>query len=138
MHKFFCTFNNLTQRYELSYSRNSFSGILSAKAPSQTETTLLGEIKSILQELYFNVVLFKETENTEVRLNILDETELLISNLYYSLFASPLELPQQEKTTTENKLSKALELVGKLEKIINIPEYNRLVTIIRNNISSLL
>lgn len=138
MHKFFCNFNPLTQRYELSQARNSFGGMFNVKASSQNENTLLGEIKTLLQELYIKIVLVKEKETVEEKLNILDETELLISNLYYSFFASPLELPANNIVSSGNELSTALEIVGKLEKIVNIPEYNRLVSIIRNNILSLL
>lgn len=138
MHKFFCNFNPLTQKYELSQVRNNVRGLFSSKVTSQAESNLMSDIKSLLQELYVNIVLVKEKESNEGRLNTLDETELLISNLYYSFFASPLELPQQNMTATGSELAKALELVGRLEKLINIPEYNRLASIIRNNISSLL
>lgn len=136
MHKFFCNFNNLTQRYEISNVKHG-SMLFTAKI-SQAENTLLNEIKSLLQELYKNIVLVKEKEKVENRLNILDETELLISNLYFSFFASPLELPQHDQSTTGNELSLALDIIGKLEKIINIPEYNRIISIIRNNLSSLM
>ena len=138
MHKFFCSFNQFTQKYELTQSKPNNNWLFGARINAQTENTLLGEIKSLLQEIYFNIVLVKEKETNENRLNLLDETELLISNLYYSLFASPLELPERGKSTTGTELPQTLELVGKLEKAINIPEYNRIATIIRNNISSLI
>ena len=137
MHKFFCNFNTLTQRYELSSSRSSLSGIFSSRVGAQAENNLLSEIKALLQDLYTNVVLIKEGESDEARLGVLEETELLISNLFYSLFASPLELPEHGRATNGKELSSAIEIVGQLEKTINIPEYNRLCTIIRNNLTSL-
>ena len=137
MHKFFCNFNELTQKYELSQNKNSFISIFN-NVDNQAQNTLLTEIKSLLQELYQLIILVKEKETADNRLSILDETELLISNLYYSLFASPLELPPQNLTISGNELPKALQIVGNLEKLINIPEYIRLASIIINNISFLL
>ncbi len=138
MHKFFCNFNSLTQRYELSGTRSSIGGLFAPRVGTQAENNLLEEIKRLLQELYKNIVLIKEKETDETRLQILEETELLISNLYYSLFASPLELPEQGSHASGKELTSAIEIVGKLEKNINIPEYNRLCLIIRNNLNSLL
>ena len=80
----------------------------------------------------------KESEKNEDKLNRLDETELMVSNLYYSLFASPLELADNKQTQNKNALQKSLELVNNLEKNINIPEYNRLVTLIKNNLQLLI
>ena len=137
MHKFFCNYNNLTERYELTVDR-SYGKRFGVRINAQAENTLLGEIKSLLQELYINIVLAKEKETAENKLNTLDETELLISNLFYSFFASPLELPAKGRTTTGTELARALEIISQLEKIINIPEYNRIASIIRNNISSII
>ena len=138
MHKFFCNFNTLTQRYELSQNRSAIGGIFSSRVGSQAENNLLNEIKALLQELYKNIVIIKEKEENEERLNLLEETELLISNLYYSLFASPLDLPEKQEVSAGNELAKAIEVAKKLQKSINIPEYNRLCVIIGNNLSSLL
>ena len=131
MHKFFCNYNRLTERYELSLAKNSF---FANKVSSLAENTLLPQIKNDIQNLYENVVLLKDNEQDENRLNILDETELLISNLYYSLFASPLELANEKEHNSSKVLQNSLELITQLEKNINIPEYNRLVTLIKNNI----
>ncbi len=138
MHKFFCNFNTLTQRYELSQNRSAIGGIFSPRVGTQAENNLLNEIKALLQELYKNIVIIKEKEENEERLNLLEETELLISNLYYSLFASPLDLPEKQEVSAGNELAKAIEVAKKLQKSINIPEYNRLCVIIGNNLSSLL
>ena len=67
---------------------------------------------------------------------LLDKTELMISNLYYSLFASPLELPDNEQNINEikNLVQKSITLINKIESEINIPEYNRLANLIKNNL----
>ena len=133
MHKFFCSYNNLTERYELSKTQ----GIVFGKVNVQAENVLLGEVKKNMQSLYNLTALLKENEKEEKRLEILDETELLLSNLYYSLFASPFELLGEKRTLTGNELKEALNLALLLESKINIPEYNRLITLIKNNISRL-
>lgn len=134
MHKFFCNYNNLTEKYELSLSKNN---LFSNKATMQAENTLLPQIRSDIQALYENIVLLKESEKDENKLNRLDETELMVSNLYYSLFASPLELANNKSTENNQILLHSLEIVNSLEKNINIPEYNRLVTLIKNNLQLL-
>ena len=96
MHKFFCNYNILTQKYELTNMRG-----FKSMTTIQAENTLLPEIKQTIQQLYENIVLIKEEEKDEERLNLLDETELMISNLYYSLFATPLELIEEKPTTKE-------------------------------------
>ena len=90
MHKFFCNYNNLTGKYELSQSK---SNLFSNRAYMQAENTLLPQIKQDIQALYENIVMLKEKETNENRLNRLDETELMVSNLYYSLFAAVPILP---------------------------------------------
>ena len=135
MHKFFCNFNNLTGKYELSLARGNF---FSNKAMVQAENTLLPQIRNDLQALYENIILLKESESVEDRLNILDETELMISNLYYSLFASPLELAQEKQNTNEQILQNSIMLLNSLEKNINIPEYNRQIMLIKNNLELLI
>ena len=131
MHKFFCNYNNLTEKYELSLSRNNF---FFNKSMVQAENTLLPQIKNDIQSLYENIVLLKENEKDEDKLNCLDETELMISNLYYSLFASPLELIEHKTFEQEKTLQYSLQLANQLEKNINIPEYNRLISLIKNNL----
>ena len=100
----------------------------------QAENTLLPQIKNDIQSLYENIVLLKENEKDEDKLNCLDETELMISNLYYSLFASPLELIEHKTFEQEKTLQYSLQLANQLEKNINIPEYNRLISLIKNNL----
>ena len=138
MHKFFCSYNQFTQKYELSSNKPNNSWLFSTKINTQAQNTILSEIKELLQELYTNIVLIKEKENDNNKLNVLDETELLISNLYYSFFASPLELPNQEKSSNGKELQTIIETVNKLDKLINIPEYNRILLLIRNNINSII
>ena len=132
MHKFFYNYNTLTERYELSLNKGL---IFNARSMSTANTTLLKNIQDNLQKLYQAIVSAKERETDEERLKIFDETELMISNLYYSLFASPLELvsTSAEENNT-NYLNIALSLITALEQEINIPEYNRLATLIKNNI----
>ena len=101
----------------------------------QAENTLLPKIREDIQSLYECIVLLKEKETGEEKLNLFDETELMISNLYYSLFASPLELT--ENTKTECSISKCLIIIGELLKEINIPEYNRLCSLIKINLENL-
>ena len=64
----------------------------------------------------------------------------MISNLYYSLFASPLELVGNinNESSIKNLFTKAIEIASFLEKKINIPEYNRLSSIIKNNFQNIL
>lgn len=133
MHKFFCNYNNLTESYELSQFRNMG---LNRSAIIQAENTLLPQIQQTIQSLYENVVLLKEKESDENRLRILDETELMISNLFYSLFTSPLELVDDKKQSSGNAQT-SLQLINELIKMINIPEYNRLCILIKNNLESL-
>ncbi len=133
MHKFFCNYNNLTESYELSQFRNMG---LNRSAIIQAENTLLPQIQQTIQSLYENVVLLKEKESDENKLRILDETELMISNLFYSLFTSPLELVDDKKQSSGNAQT-SLQLINELIKMINIPEYNRLCILIKNNLESL-
>lgn len=134
MHKFFCNYNNLTEKYELSLSKNN---LFSSKSNIQAENTLLPQIKSDIQQLYENIVMLKDLETDENKLNRLDETELMVSNLYYSFFASPLELANDKSNQKEGILLNSLEVINSLEKNINIPEYNRLIVLIKNNLQLL-
>ena len=133
MHKFFCSYNKFTERYELTKSQ----GVLSPRVNTQAESSLLKQIKDNIQKLYELIVLLKENEKDEQKLLKLDESELLISNLYYSLFASPLELSEEKKSLSGNELAQAINLVSLLERDINIPEYNRMAMLIKNNLTSL-
>ena len=133
MHKFFCNFNHLTQRYELSPMRGM---AIRNNATIQAENTLLPEIRQNIQDLYEFIVLIKENEKNEDKLNILDDTELLISNLYYSIFSSPLELVEENKKSGAT-IDDCRRLVNNLLRLINIPEYSRLCQLIKNNLDTL-
>lgn len=133
MHKFFLNYNNLTEKYELSLYKGNF---FNNKINIQAEKTLLPEIQKDIQNLYETVVSIKEIIKDEDNLLILDKTELMISNLYYSIFASPLELVDKEISPNKIKeyLQNALSVITKIESEINIPEYNRLASLIKNNL----
>lgn len=137
MHKFFCNYNSLTEKYELSLNRNM---LFSPRINVMAENTLLPEIKKLLQEIYDNLLLLKENITNEEQLKTLDNNELLLSNLYYSLFASPLELnsPSQMQGTIKDILSNTIGKVSSLIEKINIPEYNRLASLMLNNFQNIL
>ena len=134
MHKFFCNYNSLTERYELGVTRNMmFNNRINVLA----ENTLLPEIKALLQELYENTLALKGLLTDEKQLKILDESELLMSNLYYSLFASPLELVESSGEA-KTLLARNVEIASELEAKINIPEYSRSAMIIKNNFQNII
>lgn len=136
MHKFFCNYNNLTERYELSLNNRS---PFSLKINVLVERTLLPEIKELLQGVYDNTTLLKSQMGDEDSLKMLDNAELLVANLYYSLFASPLELNDPPRTITNRELlTETIEKLSLLGEKINIPEYNRSVEIIKNTFQNLL
>ena len=137
MHKFFCNYNSLTEKYELSLNRNM---LFSPRINVMAENTLLPEIKKLLQEIYDNILLLKENITNEEQLKTLDNNELLLSNLYYSLFASPLELnsPLGMQGTIKDILSNTIGKVSSLIEKINIPEYNRLASLMLNNFQNIL
>lgn len=136
MHKFFCNYNNLTERYELSLNNRS---PFSLKINVLAERTLLPEIKELLQGVYDNTTLLKSQMGDEDSLKMLDNAELLVANLYYSLFASPLELNDTPRTITNRELlTETIEKLSLLGEKINIPEYNRSVEIIKNTFQNLL
>ena len=137
MHKFFCNYNSLTEKYELSLNRNM---LFSPRINVMAENTLLPEIKKLLQEIYDNILLLKENITNEEQLKTLDNNELLLSNLYYSLFASPLELnsPSQMQGTIKDILSNTIGKVSSLIEKINISEYNRLASLMLNNFQNIL
>ena len=136
MHKFFCNYNNLTERYELSLNNRS---PFSLKINVLAERTLLPEIKELLQGVYDNTTLLKSQMGDEDSLKMLDNGELLVANLYYSLFASQLELNDTPRTITNRELlTETIEKLSLLGEKINIPEYNRSVEIIKNIFQNLL
>ncbi len=138
MHKFFCNYNNLTEKYELSLNKNM---LFNQKINVLAENTLLPEIKNLLQQIYDNTIILKESIVDEDKLKILDENELLISNLFYSLFASPLNIDStsyDKQVDNKNILVKCVEETSELEAKINIPECNRLCILLKNNYQNLL
>lgn len=137
MHKFFCNYNSLTEKYELSLNKNM---LFNQKINVLAENTLLPEIKNTLQQLYDNTILLKEKISEDEKLKILDESELLISNLYYSLFSSPLNIDENTDNQADIKtiLVKCVEETSELEAKVNIPEYNRLCMLLKNNFQNLL
>lgn len=134
MHKFFCNYNILTEKYELTQAK----GLMLGKVTSMAENTLLPKIKELMQDLYFTLTSLKEIEQEQTRQEELDQNELLLSNLFYSLFASPLELKENEKQTDNKALyQKAILLASEIEKLINIPEYNRSIGIIKSSLQNI-
>lgn len=134
MHKFFCNYNLLTEKYELTLSK----GLMLGKVSSMAENTLLPKIRTLMQDLYESITFLKEMDSNEENLETLSQTELLLSNLFYSLFTSPLEL-KEDKQNGEMKAmyQKAILTAGEIEKLINIPEYNRTIGIIKNNLQNI-
>lgn len=134
MHKFFCNYNNLTERQELGLGR----GLVLNKVASMAENTLLPEIKSLMQELYTLLTQIKEVDKTESRQDSLDQSELLLSNLFYSLFASPLDIQENSSQDEVKSLyQRGILLTSEIEKLINIPEYNRTIGIIKSNLQNI-
>ena len=62
MHKFFCNYNDLTQRYELNKTQNF---LFNRRIEVQKENNLLGQIKANLQALYDLIGAIKEGKNEE-------------------------------------------------------------------------
>ena len=138
MHKFFCIYNHLTEKYELSNSRVY---TVNSRAKVLAENTLLPNIQKSLQEVYGDLVLLKEKVTDQNMLEKLDESELMLSNLYYSFFASPLELMEidfNNTITVKDLLARMIKTLNELDSQINIPEYNRLNMLIKNNLQDLL
>ena len=135
MHKFFCNYNLLTETYELTLAK----GLAIGKVSSMAENTLLPKIKDLMQDLYTTLTSLKDIEKDENRQEELDKTELLLSNLFYSLFTAPLDIKESEGQNEAKTLyQKAIMLAGEIEKLINIPEYNRSISLIRNNLQNIL
>lgn len=135
MRKFFLCHNNLTEKDEIKTMTTSLFGrTLSIQSSS------MNEIKNIIQQLYNNLVSAKEVANQNQIIDDLCKTELLVSNLYYSFFASPLELPDKSetKTTLKNYILQSLDQAKNLIEKINIPEENRIAGIIYFNLQNIL
>ncbi len=139
MHKFFCIYNHMTEKYELSLLRGGLN--FNSKARVQAENSLLPAIRNSLQQLYSDLILLKEKITDELALTKLDESELMLSNLYYSFFASPLDILEidfNNPISVKELLSKMIALLSELDGQINIPEYNRLARLIKNNLQDIL
>ena len=118
MHKYFFRHNNLTEKNEISKNGNIFSQILSS------QSTEMNQLKITLQNLYNLVVIAKEKADKDEFIDRLCKVELLVSNLYYSFFASPLELPEKSSSDLDFKglILQAIETSKNLIEQINIPE----------------
>lgn len=132
MHKFFCNYNSLTLKYELSLAK----GLTFGGARTMAEN-MLPQIRSLMQELYSTLTKIKDKD--ESNLDELDQDELILSNLFYSLFSSPLEI---EKGGDDEELKKlyqhAFALTTRLEQLINIPEYNRSIALLKSSLQNIL
>ena len=134
MHKYFFRHNNLTEKNEISKNGNIFSQILSS------QSTEMNQLKTTLQQLYNLVVIAKEKADKDEFIDRLCKVELLVSNLYYSFFASPLELPEKSPSDLDFKglILQAIETSKNLIEQINIPEENRTALIINLDLQNLL
>lgn len=134
MHKYFFRHNNLTEKNEISKNGNIFSQILSS------QSTEMNQLKTTLQQLYNLVVIAKEKADKDEFIDRLCKVELLVSNLYYSFFASPLELPEKSSSDLDFKglILQAIETSKNLIEQINIPEENRTALIINLDLQNLL
>ena len=138
MHKFFCTYNHLTEKYELSLNKNYIN--INNKSKILAENNLLPKIKNLLQQIYSDLVVLKEKNKEIETLEKLDKCELMLSNLYYSFFSSPFELIEIDFNNTNNDkeiLNSLTKNIDEIISIINIPEYNRLCLLIKNNIDQI-
>ena len=133
MHKFFLKHNILLEKDEIGRTSAVFCQSLSNNSNS------MQNLKETMQSLYNYVVLAKEKAYADEQVDLLCKVELLTSNLYYSFFASPLDLPEKNSSSSSLKelVSKAIEISTELIEKINMPEENRLVNIINLNLQNL-
>lgn len=133
MHKFFLKHNILLEKDEIGRTSAVFCQSLSNNSNS------MQNLKETLQSLYYYVVLAKEKATTDNQIDLLCKIELLTSNLYYSFFASPLDLPEKSSSsqTLKELVYKAIEFSTVLIETINIPEENRIANIINLNLQNL-
>ncbi len=133
MHKFFLKHNILLEKDEIGKTSAVFCQSLSNNSNS------MQNLKETLQSLYNYVVLAKEKATTDNQIDLLCKIELLTSNLYYSFFASPLDLPEKSSSsqTLKELVYKAIEFSTILIETINIPEENRIANIINLNLQNL-
>ena len=133
MHKFFLKHNILLEKDEIGKTSSVFCQSLSNNSNS------MQNLKETLQSLYNYVVLAKEKATTDNQIDLLCKIELLTSNLYYSFFASPLDLPEKSSSsqTLKELVYKAIEFSTVLIETINIPEENRIANIINLNLQNL-
>lgn len=133
MHKFFLKHNILLEKDEIGKTSAVFCQSLSKTC------SCMQSLKKTLQSLYNVVVLAKEKAYADEQVDLLCKVELLTSNLYYSFFASPLDLPEKNSSSSSLKelVSKAIEISTELIEKINMPEENRLANIINLNLQNL-
>ena len=133
MHKFFLKHNILLEKDEIGKTSAVFCQSLSNNSNS------MQNLKETMQSLYNYVVLAKEKTTTDHQIDLLCKIELLTSNLYYSFFASPLDLPEKNSSsqTLKELVYKAIEFSTVLIETINIPEENRIANIINLNLQNL-
>lgn len=133
MHKYFFKHNILTERRELIRGSGLFIQTLSNNS-SDMQT-----LKQTIQSLYNLIVLAKEKTTDGNQIDALCKIELLVSNLYYSFFASPLELPENSSSSLSFRqlIAEAIESSKNLIEQINIPEENRSALIINLDLQSL-
>ncbi len=133
MHKFFLKHNILLEKDEVGRTSAVFCQSLSNNSNS------MQNLKETMQSLYNYVVLAKEKATTDTQIDLLCKIELLTSNLYYSFFASPLDLPEKSSSsqTLKELVYKAIEFSTILIETINIPEENRIANIINLNLQNL-
>ena len=82
MHRFFCIYNHMTEKYELSLLRGGLN--FNSKARVQAENSLLPAIRNSLQQLYSDLILLKEKITDELALTKLDESECVGSFLTFA------------------------------------------------------
>ena len=133
MHKYFFKHNILTERRELAKGAGLFIQTLSNNS-SDMQT-----LKQTIQSLYNLIVLAKEKTTDGNQIDALCKIELLVSNLYYSFFASPLELPENSSSSLSFRqlIAEAIKSSKKHIEQINIPEENRSALIINLDLQSL-
>lgn len=136
MHKFFYNYNKLTEKYELTENKNF---VFSPISQSLSANNLTKEIEQNIQELYKYIIISKDKTDKEDSILIINEIELLISNLYYSFYNNPLDLVKDDSNFNYQELiNHSFKLISDIEEKINIPQYNRVCLLIKNKLQLLM
>ena len=85
MHKFFCNYNLLTEKYELAQAK----GLMVGKVATMAENTLLPEIRNLMQELYTTLTAIKEIDKTEASRHPRPNRIIAIKPFLFFVFHSP-------------------------------------------------